>query len=91
MVTNKFQESVVDEDGMYTTEAGKDLAGLSVLKEGNAKVLDLLGNFIIHKEDYVHSYPYDWRTKRPVIIRSSLQWFIDTNAIKSAAIVSKLN
>lgn len=42
----------------------------------------------MHIEDYVHSYPYDWRTKKPVILRASKQWFIDTSAIKNRAIVS---
>lgn len=41
-------------------------------------------------EDYIHSYPYDWRTKGPIIIRASKQWFLDTNKIKDRAIVSKI-
>uniref|UniRef100_A0A146L1W0 Isoleucyl-tRNA synthetase n=1 Tax=Lygus hesperus TaxID=30085 RepID=A0A146L1W0_LYGHE len=77
---------MVDEDGHYTCDAGNDLSGLNVLREGNEKILNLLRENILHKEVYVHSYPYDWRTNRPVIIRSSLQWFIDTNSIKTAAI-----
>jgi hypothetical protein len=50
-------------------------------------VIDLLGPSLIHKEDFVHSYPYDWRTKKPVIIRASRQWFIDTQALKPRALV----
>ncbi|KAF6212620.1 hypothetical protein GE061_013146 [Apolygus lucorum] len=77
---------MVDEEGCYTSDAGHDLRGLNVLHEGNKKILKLLRENILHKEDYIHSYPYDWRTKCPVIIRSSLQWFIDTNSIKKSAI-----
>lgn len=46
----------------------------------------LQGSKMLLKEDDVqHSYPYDWRTKKPVIIRSSKQWFIDTGKIKDQA------
>ncbi len=45
-------------------------------------------NTLIHVEDYEHSYPYDWRTKLPIIIRASKQWFIDTEAIRQKAEVS---
>ena len=51
-------------------------------------VLGLLGDSLIHKEDFTHSYPYDWRTKKPVIICASRQWFIDTSALKVKALVS---
>ena len=61
---------------------------MSVLGEGQVKVLDLLKNDIIHHEQYEHSYPYDWRTKLPVILRASLQWFIDTESIKQQALVT---
>lgn len=54
--------------------------------EGNERVSHLLKDYIVHKDIIVHSYPYDWRTKQPVIIRVSKQWFIDTNQIKEAAI-----
>ena len=51
-------------------------------------VLRLLGDNFLHAEDFTHSYPYDWRTKKPVIIAASRQWFIDTNSLKDKALVS---
>lgn len=39
-------------------------------------VINLMKSDIISQEDYVHSYPYDWRTKEPTIYRASRQWFI---------------
>ncbi|KAF2884619.1 hypothetical protein ILUMI_21555 [Ignelater luminosus] len=78
--------SLVNELGCYTSEAGSKLDGLFVLSEGNKRVLDMISEDILHTEDYIHSYPYDWRTKQPVIIRSSKQWFIDTDSIKTKAI-----
>ncbi|KPP78100.1 isoleucine--tRNA ligase, mitochondrial-like [Scleropages formosus] len=37
------------------------------------------------EEDFVHSYPYDWRSKQPVIIRASKQWFINVDSLKDKA------
>ncbi|XP_047114765.1 isoleucine--tRNA ligase, mitochondrial [Schistocerca piceifrons] len=79
-------ECLVDEDGCFMSKIGPELEGLPVLSAGNEKVLVLLQNDILHQEKYTHSYPYDWRTKQPVIIRASKQWFIDTDAIKQTAI-----
>lgn len=40
---------------------------------------------LLKEEKHVHSYPYEWRTKKPVIIRASKQWFINTENLKTAA------
>ncbi|CAL1261060.1 unnamed protein product [Larinioides sclopetarius] len=77
---------LVDENGRYNNLAIKELQGKTVLKEGTKFILDLLSADVVHLEDYVHSYPYDWRSKTPVIIRSSHQWFIDVNQIRDKAI-----
>ena len=34
------------------------------------------------------SYPYDWRTKQPVVLRASRQWFINTDSLKEAALAA---
>lgn len=80
-------DCLVDEDGIFTEAAGSDLQNKFVLNEGNETVIQMLqGSKMLLKEDDVqHSYPYDWRTKKPVIIRSSKQWFIDTGKIKEQA------
>ncbi|GAB6026105.1 Isoleucine--tRNA ligase, mitochondrial [Chamberlinius hualienensis] len=79
-------ECFVDENGIYSKGMGPDLEGKFVLKEGNETVIKLLQDKIILVKNHIHSYPYDWRSKLPVIIRASLQWFFDTNKIKSTAI-----
>lgn len=43
---------------------------------------------LVKEEQCVHSYPYDWRTKKPVVIRASKQWFINTANLKDTAKVS---
>lgn len=44
---------------------------------------------LLKEEKVVHSYPCDWRTKKPVVIRASKQWFINITDIKATAKVGK--
>ncbi|KAI9825817.1 MAG: isoleucine-tRNA ligase [Thelocarpon impressellum] len=82
----------VDDEGLFTSSALPDhpdfLTGQDVLKDGSQKVLDHLRNFqhVVATHDYVHKYPYDWRTKQPVIIRATEQWFADVGSIKESAL-----
>ena len=84
----------VDDHGRFTksamAEAPNRLSGLAVLKEGNKAVLDYLQSvgLLLRTHQYRHKYPYDWRTKLPVIVRATEQWFADVNGIKGAAMKS---
>lgn len=80
---------MIDDDGRFTKEAGDEFSGLDVLSDGANKVLQRIGEDVLHVDMITHSYPYDWRTKKPVIIRASHQWFIDIKSIKEKAIVSR--
>ncbi|KAI8363715.1 isoleucine--tRNA ligase [Mortierella sp. GBAus27b] len=78
----------VDNVGKFTTEAGKDLEGLQVQSDGTAKVIEILKEkgSLIQEQPYVHKYPYDWRTKKPVILRATSQWFANVGTIKGDAL-----
>ncbi len=86
--------SPVDDSGKFTEEAGK-FAGLQVVAKGNEKVsagnqaiIDALqeaGSLLKH-EEYVHKYPYDWRTKKPTIFRATEQWFASVEGFRDAAL-----
>ncbi|XP_070567796.1 isoleucine--tRNA ligase, mitochondrial-like isoform X2 [Ptychodera flava] len=85
---NLSLQCMVDEDGLYTEDVGSDLKFKNVLTEANDIVIALLraaGN-LAYVGDYEHSYPYDWRTKKPIIIRASTQWFVNTAALKEKAL-----
>ncbi|ALC43246.1 CG5414 [Drosophila busckii] len=75
----------VDEAGIYTEQAPEFLRGQVVLEQGNPLVLQHLGEDVVHVSQFEHSYPIDWRTKQPVIIRASEQWFINTERLKAPA------
>ena len=78
----------MDEDGNYMKDAGPGLKGLDVQGLGGGAVRLLLEDDILDTHKVVHSYPYDWRTKEPVIICASKQWFMNLDSIKPLASVS---
>lgn len=79
----KIGEQYVTDAGKFDICAGPHLAGLPVLYEGNHAVLAMLrqnGTLVKHSE-YEHRYPYDWRTKKPIVQRATQQWFVDIERI----------
>lgn len=85
--------SPVDSKGKYTDEllpGFESFVGLHVFSpDTTKKMLAVLAeNSMLYKIDYkyIHSYPYDWRSKKPIIIRSTPQWFTDLSTVKQKAI-----
>ncbi|KAM5238756.1 isoleucine--tRNA ligase, mitochondrial [Ctenodactylus gundi] len=80
-------DCLVDEGGTFTEEAGPELQNKAVLGEGTAAVIGMLetAKNLMKEEKLTHSYPYDWRTKKPVLIRASKQWFVNITNIKTTA------
>uniref|UniRef100_A0A915M8F6 Isoleucine--tRNA ligase n=1 Tax=Meloidogyne javanica TaxID=6303 RepID=A0A915M8F6_MELJA len=74
-------ECFVDERGRYTRHMGYDFEGKEVLGEGTRAALEKLKKDVLFEYEYTHSYPYDWRYNKPVIIRSCPQWFMDVSSL----------
>ncbi|XP_050068503.1 isoleucine--tRNA ligase, mitochondrial [Anopheles maculipalpis] len=79
-------ENLINERGLYNDHAPPFLRGKYALTEGNTLVTEALKDCVLKLSSIVHSYPIDWRTKRPVMLRASDQWFIDTNRLKERAL-----
>lgn len=77
----------VDDEGCFT-DGIESLSGLEVLTSGNESVLKLLNGHgcLIARHDYKHKYPYDWRSKQPVIVRATAQWFANVEDIQESAL-----
>ncbi|QEA30876.1 isoleucine--tRNA ligase [Secundilactobacillus malefermentans] len=73
----------VDDKGFMTAEAGKDFEGV-FYDDANQIALDKLKeqNLLLDYMPYEHSYPFDWRTKKPVIFRATPQWFASVDKIR---------
>ncbi|KAG1377113.1 hypothetical protein G6F61_007015 [Rhizopus arrhizus] len=78
--------SWVDEEGKFTSEAGPQFEGKFAFREGNETVIELLDASIVKKSDYIHKYPYDWRTKQPVMLRATAQWFANVEDLQKKAV-----
>ncbi|MTT32031.1 isoleucine--tRNA ligase [Terrilactibacillus sp. BCM23-1] len=72
----------VDEKGVLTHEA-PGFEGLFYDK-ANKPITDKLKEVgaLLKLEFFTHSYPHDWRTKKPVIFRATKQWFASIKAIR---------
>lgn len=75
---NKYKLPVVspvDSKGVFTDEA-PGFEGIFYDKV-NPMVTDLLKEkgALLKLDFFTHSYPHDWRTKKPVIYRATPQWF----------------
>ena len=75
-------------------DCGEWLAGQYV-DDANKTVtmkLDELG-VLLKLEFITHSYPHDWRTKKPIIFRATDQWFCSIDKIREKLLseIDKVN
>ena len=76
-------QGLVDEKGVYHTFEGDALDGVFYEKVNDMVVerLEKEGR-VLKRVDITHSYPHDWRTKKPVIFRATPQWFCSISPIR---------
>jgi len=68
----KYDQSIV---GLKLLPNASEFVGMHVFK-ANEPIIELLGDAALKVDKFTHSYPYCWRTKKPVIYRATKQWFI---------------
>lgn len=72
----------VNDKGYQTEEAGK-YAGLFYEASEDPIIDDLRAcGSLLKLKPITHSYPHDWRTKKPVIFRATAQWFASIDKLK---------
>ena len=73
----------VDEHGRMMESAGEWLVGQTT-DQANETVIERLDgcNALLSRKEIVHSYPHDWRTKKPIIFRATTQWFASIDKIR---------
>ncbi|MCK8617236.1 isoleucine--tRNA ligase [Fructobacillus sp. M158] len=73
----------VDEKGMMTKSAGPDFEG-RFYDDVTGTVITKLqeAGLFLAKESMTHSYPFDWRTKKPIIWRAVPQWFASMDGFR---------
>ena len=87
----------VDDRGLYDETLRRDkllpdeFVGMHIFK-ANEPILELLGDSLLKVSKFTHSYPFCWRTHKPVIYRATKQWFIamdkevDGDTLRSTAL-----
>ncbi|WP_031543118.1 isoleucine--tRNA ligase [Mesoplasma photuris] len=77
----------IDNQGKFTEEMAiydESLVG-KFYDDTNKEIGQRLAenNKLLKLKFVTHSYPHDWRTKKPVIYRCTLQWFVGLDKVKS--------
>lgn len=74
--------SPVDDKGVFTDEApGFEGEFYDKANKSITEKLEEVGA-LLHLEFITHSYPHDWRTKKPTIFRVTSQWFASIKAFR---------
>lgn len=71
----------VNERGIMMENAGADFQG-QFYDKVVPTVIEKLGDLLLAKEVITHSYPFDWRTKKPIIWRAVPQWFASVSKFR---------
>ncbi|WP_394405676.1 isoleucine--tRNA ligase [Streptococcus sp. 20-1249] len=71
----------VDGRGMMMANAGADFEG-QFYDKVVPTVKEKLGDLLLASEVISHSYPFDWRTKKPIIWRAVPQWFASVSEFR---------
>ncbi|MEC8100042.1 MAG: isoleucine--tRNA ligase [Pseudomonadota bacterium] len=81
-------KDLVEDNGLYKKDTPL-FSGLHIFK-ADVEVIKFLRNEnnLIGVREYTHSYPHSWRSKKPVIFRTTQQWFIsmEKNNLRGKAI-----
>ena len=81
-IANGLEVAVtVNERGIMMENAGPDFEGQFYDKVAPI-VMEKLGDLLLAKEEISHSYPFDWRTKKPIIWRAVPQWFASVSKFR---------
>ena len=73
----------IDARGCYTEVVGPDFVGV-YFEDGNEVSLNKMRetNTLLKVSKFTHSYPHDWRTKKPLIQRATDQWFCSIDGFR---------
>ena len=78
----------IDDECKFTSEV-KDYEGIFV-KDADKMIIQRLREEgkLVKRENYLHSYPFCWRTGTPLIYRAMDCWFVKVTAIKDRMVAN---
>lgn len=73
----------INDQGVLTKENGPDFDGVFYQDADDVSLKKLAeNNALLLEEPLKHSYPFDWRTKKPIIFRATDQWFVSIDKMR---------
>lgn len=83
-------EELLGRDLELNMPAGYSLRNMKVLGAGGKDLVHVLNKdgWILSEHPIQHTYPYDWRSNQPLVIRATPQWFVNVERIKEKAIAA---
>jgi len=78
----------IDEEARFTGEV-PDFVGMQV-KDADKSIIAHLkeAGSLVKRETYRHSYPFCYRTRKPLIYRAVSSWFVDIEKVKATMIAA---
>ncbi len=78
----------INDSGVFTDEAGQ-FAGMYYDKANKAIIQELVERgALLNADSIVHQFPHCWRCKRPVMFRTTEQWFVSVDNIRQQALAA---
>lgn len=80
--------SPVDHRGRYTSQF-PEMEGVKIW-DANNRIIEKLKDMdlLVSVKEIHHSYPHSWRSKKPLIVRATPQWFIKMDPLREKALES---
>ena len=73
----------INDQGVLTKENGEGFEGVFYQDADDVSLQKLEeNNALLLQEPLQHSYPFDWRTKQPIIFRATDQWFVSIEKMR---------
>jgi isoleucyl-tRNA synthetase len=73
----------MNDQGVLTKENGSEFDGVFYQKADDISLKLLKDrNALLLEEPLKHSYPFDWRTKQPIVFRATDQWFVSIDQMR---------
>ncbi len=73
----------ITDQGVLTKDNGEGFEGVFYQDADDVSLQKLEeNNALLLQEPLQHSYPFDWRTKKPIIFRATDQWFVSIDKMR---------
>lgn len=83
-------ECAIDDNGYFNAHAADPKLQNVFYSDSELIVIEQLKKYhrFLHQYQMVHQYPHDWRTKKPVIYRTTCQWYLNLQPLQKSILTT---